>query len=141
MADQREPGPPTEPPAADAGQLRQRPQMSPDGRYWWDGDRWITLDGRYWWKGEQWIAAPGSDGPPVAGELPAPAYPGPVDPHTVAAVASAGGFLAAFAAAVSKVLGEVAGNALLRVVAPPPSAFIPTWSFHQRPRCRYRLAR
>ena len=38
------------------------PQWSADGRWWWDGQRWIprpqTLrseDGLWWWNGERWL--------------------------------------------------------------------------------------
>jgi hypothetical protein len=42
------------------------PQMSPDGRYWWDGRSWRdaqvevppsaqrSADGHFWWDGRQW---------------------------------------------------------------------------------------
>jgi hypothetical protein len=46
------------------------PQMSPDGRYWWDGQGWRdaeqsappnatrSADGYYWWDGKGWRTAP-----------------------------------------------------------------------------------
>jgi Nuclease-related domain len=34
-----------------------RPQISPDGRWWWDGGGWhqVSTDGRWWWDGTQWL--------------------------------------------------------------------------------------
>jgi hypothetical protein len=34
------------------------PAYSPDGRWWWDGQRWRSLDGASWWDGGQWQAVP-----------------------------------------------------------------------------------
>jgi hypothetical protein len=37
--------------------LRERSRMSADGRWWWDGERWLatsTMDGLWQWDGERW---------------------------------------------------------------------------------------
>jgi hypothetical protein len=34
------------------------PRYSPDGRLWWDGQRWRSLDGSWWWDGQRWQAVP-----------------------------------------------------------------------------------
>jgi len=33
------------------------PRWSPDGKSWWDGNRWWRLsdDGHFWWDGTSWI--------------------------------------------------------------------------------------
>lgn len=41
----------------------QPPQVSPDGRYWWDGRAWqamptLSPDGSQWWNGRAWQAIP-----------------------------------------------------------------------------------
>ena len=37
--------------------VRERERMSQDGRWWWDGERWLaacTPDGLWQWDGEAW---------------------------------------------------------------------------------------
>ena len=39
------------------------PQVSPDGRFWWDGRAWqamptLSPDGRHWWDGQSWQPVP-----------------------------------------------------------------------------------
>lgn len=36
------------------------PQLSPDGRLWWDGSVWrqVSSDRRSWWDGSNWQAVP-----------------------------------------------------------------------------------
>jgi hypothetical protein len=53
------------------------PQMSPDGRYWWDGQAWRdaeqsappnamrSADGYYWWDGNSWRSAPATPPSPA----------------------------------------------------------------------------
>ena len=62
------------------GRVRRsrRPRMSPDGKQWWDGKRWIdslyepppfaerTADGAYWWDGQYWRPVPTAQ-PPAGG--------------------------------------------------------------------------
>jgi hypothetical protein len=37
-------------------------QLSPDGRYWWDGTAWHvrSADGAHWWDGGSWRPVPAS---------------------------------------------------------------------------------
>jgi hypothetical protein len=58
--------------------VESSPQMSPDGRYWWDGQGWRdaeqsappnamrSADGYYWWDGKSWRAAPSPAPPPTS---------------------------------------------------------------------------
>jgi len=47
-----------------------RGRLSDDGRWWWDGSRWISAisgDGRWRWNGVKWVAREhGADAPPIA---------------------------------------------------------------------------
>jgi hypothetical protein len=55
------------------------PPISPDGRYWWDGQQWQSLftpDGMHRWNGQQWIPlATPFDQPPPAPVAPLTAPP------------------------------------------------------------------
>lgn len=73
-------------------------QISPDGKSFWDGQRWVpfqqpaqsvqsrfSADGLWWWNGSEWVPAnqapappppPQSAAAPAAGRLPAPAVAG-----------------------------------------------------------------
>ena len=56
-----------------------RLNLSPDRRYWWDGQRWIdgssasppfaprSADGGYWWDGWDWRPVPQTLQPPAGG--------------------------------------------------------------------------
>lgn len=58
------------PPVGAEAHAADAPQMSPDGRYWWDGQAWRdaesdvptgamrSADGFYWWDGTAWRLAP-----------------------------------------------------------------------------------
>jgi hypothetical protein len=58
--------------------VESRPEMSPDGRYWWDGQAWRdaehvpppsalrSADGYYWWDGTNWRRVPAPAPVPVA---------------------------------------------------------------------------
>lgn len=64
----------------------QSSSFSADGRWWWDGDRWLDTeqvvplgmerspDGRAWFDGQRWRPVPASGG--AMGELPGPHHEG-----------------------------------------------------------------
>lgn len=60
------------------------PPLSPDGRYWWDGQQWqplFTPDGMQRWNGQQWIQlATPFDQPPPTPVAPVAVPPTPVAP-------------------------------------------------------------
>jgi hypothetical protein len=43
------------------------PQLSPDGRSWWDGSAWrqVSSDRRSWWDGASWQPLPGAATPQI----------------------------------------------------------------------------
>src|SRR5712664_3718544 len=60
------------------------PPISPDGRYWWDGQNWqplFTPDGMQRWNGHEWIQlATPFEQPPATPVAPVPVAPAPVAP-------------------------------------------------------------
>ncbi len=55
-------------------------QLSPDGRFWWDGLKWVSAfspDGAWRWDGKQWVPASANlpAGTPLSPESPLNNYP------------------------------------------------------------------
>jgi hypothetical protein len=55
-----------------AGRPPERRLLSPDGRSYWDGARWVSLvsaDGRQYWNGVKWVRQPEPERPPAPSVL------------------------------------------------------------------------